>query len=522
MIETEAKVETRNGTNADADYVLLQRFLQEQDEAAFTDIVQRHSAIVIGVCQRVLRNEHDAEDAFQATFLVLAKNAHKVRKTSSLSSWLYCVAYRISNRRSQKKRALREFDLRNEPVDSKNAFDVVANAHDYDLVDDELNRLPEKYRDPLVLYYLLGKSNRQISEELGTSVGVIEGRLKRGKHELRTRLARRGVNLAIVMTAMQVIQSSAQAAASSELILTTAKAGSFFLTRSSVPQLSDRAIDMADRELGATGAKASTSTLLVTVVAVVMIGFTGHRIADGNEVGKTATSPIESRLHTLSPSKSKLANTELIAALDNAESSEATTLSKDENSGIQAQSIRQLTQKERSIAAILEEKSAVEFDANPIRDTLTYLSDVHNTSIGLDERSLKKAGIDPDEPVYLTVKDARLESVLNQILKPNGLTYIFENDQLLVTTIQEAVRRPKTTVYNTINLTGPGTVPLMSNSELAEIIQSTIEPRSWRTEGGAGVIKEIPDGLVINAPQPIHRHILSLMRQLIEHAHNPK
>ena len=200
----EAKSENESSCVSDEpDYELLQRFMHHQDEAAFTSLVQRHSTTVIAVCQRVLRNEHDAEDAFQATFLVLAKNAHKVRKCSSLGSWLYSVAYRISNRANSKRQSLKERIMGSEPMHFPNTLDLVADAHDYELVDAELNRLPDKFREPLAMHYLMGRTNKEIAKELGTTIGVIEGRLKRGKHELRTRLARRGVNLAIVVTALQ-------------------------------------------------------------------------------------------------------------------------------------------------------------------------------------------------------------------------------------------------------------------------------------------------------------------------------
>src|SRR5216684_1852395 len=134
------------------DQQLLQRFIEQREEAAFAALLHRHGPLVHGVCRRVLGLEHDAEDAFQATFLVLAQKAHAIRRKGSLGSWLYGVAYRIAAR-------ARADAARRRALESKARTAPWSPAKDLtwqelcDVLDEELHRLPEKYRAPLVLCY---------------------------------------------------------------------------------------------------------------------------------------------------------------------------------------------------------------------------------------------------------------------------------------------------------------------------------------------------------------------------------
>ena len=198
-------------------------------------MVQRYSRLVIGVCRRVLRSEHDIEDAFQATFLVLARDAGRIKKSASLASWLHGVAYRTSLRAShmshRRRRLLRDVTMTHDPIDNSTAGGPFAELEDRDqrqALDEELAALPENYRAPLVLHYLEEKSNQQVADELGLSVSALEGRLKRGKKELRLRLARRGVGLSVAVAAMHAMSSSSSAASLEPLIARTIDAGLSF------------------------------------------------------------------------------------------------------------------------------------------------------------------------------------------------------------------------------------------------------------------------------------------------------
>lgn len=174
---------------------LLERFASCQDEAAFEALLERHGPMVLAVCRRVLHNLSDADDAFQATFLVLISKAGSIRKRESVSSWLHGVAYRTACRARARaaRRHTREEPIREVPDPLQVEPDTQLAWRELRAVlDEELGRLPEKYRVPLVLCYLEGMSNAEAAQQLGWPIGTVQVRLLRAREILRIRLARRG------------------------------------------------------------------------------------------------------------------------------------------------------------------------------------------------------------------------------------------------------------------------------------------------------------------------------------------
>ncbi len=173
---------------------LLLRYRRERDQDAFGSLVRRHGPMVLGVCRRVLRNEHAAEDAFQATFVVLAKRADAVRPPDRLAPWLYGVAYRtaLKARGRAFRRAEVERDYATE-VAHRAPGEADALPDVRPIIDEQLNALPEKYRAPLVLCGLQGLNKQEAAERLGVPEGTVSSRLARAREMLRDRLARRGV-----------------------------------------------------------------------------------------------------------------------------------------------------------------------------------------------------------------------------------------------------------------------------------------------------------------------------------------
>src|SRR5712692_7127322 len=148
-----------------SDAQLLERFVTERDEAAFELLVWRHGKMVLGVCRRLLRDAHAADDAFQASFLALARRASSISTRASVGGWLYKVAYRVALQAKARtiKRTSRETPLQDVSTVAA-VFDPGADAERRELhlvIDDEVNRLPEKYRLPLVLCYFEGRSNSE-------------------------------------------------------------------------------------------------------------------------------------------------------------------------------------------------------------------------------------------------------------------------------------------------------------------------------------------------------------------------
>jgi RNA polymerase sigma factor (sigma-70 family) len=172
---------------------LLERFVARRDQAAFEALVRRHGAMVLGVCRRILRDAHEADDAFQATFLVLVRKAAGLRRPEQLGPWLYGVAYRTALHARASRRRL--------PILERQVRDMAGPEPTPDTVwrelrlvlDEEIAHLPERYRAPFVLCYLEGKTYEEIGRSLGWPKGTVSTRLTRARDLLRQRLSRRGI-----------------------------------------------------------------------------------------------------------------------------------------------------------------------------------------------------------------------------------------------------------------------------------------------------------------------------------------
>src|SRR5438105_7230457 len=201
-----------------SDRVLLAKFIAQRDENAFAALVQKHGPMVRGVCQRLLGQSPDVDDAFQATFLILVRKASAIRKADSLASWLYGVAYRIA--RGLRNRIARRELLERQPL-PRSVDDPGMQAAWRELcmlLDEEVQRLADKYRAPLVLCYLEGQTRDQAARQLGCSLRTLDRRLTEGRERLRTRLARRGLTLSAGLLAVAMGEHMATAAVPSGLV----------------------------------------------------------------------------------------------------------------------------------------------------------------------------------------------------------------------------------------------------------------------------------------------------------------
>jgi RNA polymerase sigma factor (sigma-70 family) len=196
---------------ADSDAALLDRFARHRDEAAFEALVARHGPMVLNLCRRVLGDAHAAEDAFQATFLVLAKKARSVARPAALAGWLYGVARRVAlkARGADRRRPGSAVaggaecpDPRPDPLAELTARDLLG------VLEEEVARLPETYRLPVVLCCLEGLSQEEAARRLGATLGSMRARLERGRKRLRDRLSSRGLTLSAALAAVEVSRTA--------------------------------------------------------------------------------------------------------------------------------------------------------------------------------------------------------------------------------------------------------------------------------------------------------------------------
>lgn len=208
---------------------LLERFVHQRDEAAFAELVARHGPLVFGLCRRLLGHVQDAEDVFQATFLVLARKAATIRRPQSLSCWLHGVAYRLALKARAETQRRRSHEQLAQPLGATADVDL-SWREVCGLLDEELQRLPEKQRLPLVLCYLEGLTQDEASGRLGWPRGTLKRRLEAGRERLRLRLTHRGVTLGAGLFAVALTDSAAKGAVSLTLCKSTVRAGILFVT----------------------------------------------------------------------------------------------------------------------------------------------------------------------------------------------------------------------------------------------------------------------------------------------------
>jgi RND family efflux transporter MFP subunit len=211
-----------------SDAELLERYVRHRDEASFELLLWRHGTLVFNVCRRILSCQQDAEDAFQATFLAFVRKAGSISRRGSVASWLYKVAYRVALEARER--------TRNTAAVEKSGGERLAVQSAADpswsdmrpILDDEVNRLPERLRRPIVLCYLEGKSNAEAAQEIGCRLGTIYSRLARGREMLRHRLLRRGVTLSVAGLTVALAAQAVEAAPAIHLMRTTVQAALSF------------------------------------------------------------------------------------------------------------------------------------------------------------------------------------------------------------------------------------------------------------------------------------------------------
>jgi len=281
------------GTRRLTDHQLLEQFLARQDETAFAALVERHGPTVLSLCRSFLHHLQDAEDVFQATFLVLARKAASIRKREALGSWLHGVAHRLACKARVRaaRRDSREVTTTVE-VEARSTDDLTWRELRL-VLHEEISRLPEKYRAPLLLCYWEGKTQEEAAAQLGWRKGTLKERVHRARELLRGRLTRRGLTLPAGLATALLCGRTGTTAAASALVGPTTKAALAFA-------VGNKAVAGGVSAVAATLAEGVVQTMFLTklkIAAVVLLtlGLLGAGTAavicpasDGDQVAQGA------------------------------------------------------------------------------------------------------------------------------------------------------------------------------------------------------------------------------------------
>jgi RNA polymerase sigma factor (sigma-70 family) len=213
-----------------SDRELLERFAAGHDQGAFKTILRRHAPMVLRVCQRVLQRQEDAEDAFQGTFLVLARKAGSLAWRESIGTWLYEVAHRLAQEARRKSIRQQAREARARPRTAEDPLAEISGRELVAILDEELASLPERYREPLLLCCVEGKSGDEAARQLGCSPSTFKRRLRQARQLLQTRLDRRGINLSAGALSALLLHNAASGSVPAALAATTVRAAALIVT----------------------------------------------------------------------------------------------------------------------------------------------------------------------------------------------------------------------------------------------------------------------------------------------------
>ena len=249
------------------DLDLLQRFITQHDEAAFAALIRRYGRTVFSVCRSVLPCEADAGDAFQASFLVLARKAASIRKGQLLGSWLYGVAYKTALKARANAASRRSHEAKTPSRSASSPADDLSWREVQAVLHEELNRLPDVYRAPLVLCFLESRTLDEAARQLGCGKGALRGRLERARQLLGSRLTRRGLGPMALVAAWAVTgAASASCVASTVQAAATVAAGG-----AATAVVSDRAAALTEGVVKAMY-RTKLKLLCAALMAVAVLG----------------------------------------------------------------------------------------------------------------------------------------------------------------------------------------------------------------------------------------------------------
>lgn len=460
-----------------ADHDLLRRFVRDADQAAFEEVVRRYQRLVMGICLKVTGNRSDAEDAFQAVFVGLARRPRSIRRESSLSNWLYTVAWRTGLRLVRKRRKQPMETLPGPvPSDDPDPLDQIAADQHSDVLHEELNLLPERYRQVLVMTYFAQQTSQQIADQLQMTQGTVDGQIRQARNMLRVRLARRGVALTVLAVVSSALCRSSEAAAVPPALLDSTIQLSAQTLSNTVPG----SVDLSHLEpLIRPEMTAMNLKLVSTVAACLMVVAGAAGMAQLGGVGDPNAGPKPVEIDSVSPAEGPVGNgsgsqvTQAVTAVF-ASSGAPVAASGASSNSIEAMLGSPLAgedPRDRWLHEMMDQPiPAMEFRGEtPLGEILDFLADHYTETHGRDpnfrmtiwpnDRVLELEAIDSLDDVIVSdirLKGTPLRQALDLIFeKTEGLTWDIRHGVFEVTTkseLMEDFKHRSSRVYSVGNV----------------------------------------------------------------------
>ncbi len=551
-----------------SDGELLELYVLNGSPAAIEALVRRHSAMVASVCAMTVAEPSSAEDAFQATFLILLKSAKKIRRTSSLAAWLHGVAYRCACRVRKLARktpptqsvvdVIGPYDSRQDPIS------VLARTMELEALHRELEKLPEHLRAPLVEHYLLGLTAPQIAQRMELSTSAVEGRLRRGRQALRTKLAQRGISLSVLVAGSGLFQEHLAASESGlwgeqfveRYLPQNQTLNSHSQTSHSQPLTSPspQVSSLVRGEISMIG----TSTFKTALAAGILLvagtlatnamskltrgaGDVAHgqtasgdgteqATAEGSVLTLPFSPPVPSVVAQLGPAPAQPAivpvgsadplrapavgtTKELVAEVlsprpigwkrpESAEASEPNWLAGGRSAMSAIENNRQ----------VLSEVLDFQFNAIPLTAVADWLSQETGTQFDLNTSEIELGGLaSPDTPITAAGR-ATVREILRRVGSTLELTYVVTESTIEITTKDDAGDCPNMRFYDLAYV-----LPNSENtSALISAIQTSVAPLDWDTAGGRSTISVVGSMMIINAPDTTHHQVEILLLNVVK------
>jgi RNA polymerase sigma factor (sigma-70 family) len=532
---------------------------------AMEAIVLRHSPMLCQILSRWLRGSTDREEAYQATLIVLLQSIPRIRKRASLSSFVFGVAYRVAKRIRQTR--LQE-SSRCEPMTlediaspdsdtTERPFELLAIRLQLEVLDEELKLLPESLRSPIIEHYYAGRSIPQIADAMQLSVSAVEGRIKRGKMQLRSRLALRGVSVSASLAAIATIpniatasemnhwlhrfwnvypndshnptspdglvsSSTLQRLVQGELVMKWSALQSPLVWSGAVAAitlLGVASIPLSLPAQGESGQIAITSAPTNDDSTPVSIAQQGSFQASGgdpnlktNDEPADSSDPFDPFGGSEPPSMPPLMNNKNPIAKYTPAPPKTTTWQV--QGPLPGWMDGELDQEEIKTADALRNKLSktkidVQLSGVPLSAVLTSISDQIGVDFFVDEKALEEQVVSPDEPITLMFKNqVAVRDALSLILKPLELTYHIRHGMVVVTGRDHEKETVRTYDLSYI---------LPDNStvhELMAVIRTSVQQDVWDMSGGTSTLGVFGSMLIVNANEETHQDLERLLREL--------